>query len=101
MADAAAVTEAGAAIALHYRVWRTDFRVTVASPAIAGYVQLLCGQFGTKPARDAVELEVAAGPADGSSTKAASARSSAGPSKGPRVTSSGAWWASRLAPSGG
>ena len=62
MADAAAVTEAGAAIALHYRVWRTDFRVTVASPAIAGYVQLLCGQFGTKPARDAVELEVAAGP---------------------------------------
>ena len=61
MADAA-VTEAGAAIALHYRVWRTDFRVSVASPAIAGYVQLLCGQFGTKPVPDAVELEVAAGP---------------------------------------
>ena len=62
MASAATAARAGTAIALDYRVWRTNFRVSVASPKIAGYLQRLCRQFGAEPALDAVELEVVAGP---------------------------------------
>ena len=60
----AAAADAGAAIALHYRVWRSDFWIAVPSAAIAGYLQRVCGQFAVRhPGSDAVRLEVVAGSA--------------------------------------
>jgi hypothetical protein len=62
MANAVRPARAEAAIELDYRVWRTSFRVLVPNPAIAGYLQQLCRQFGAAPALDALELHVEAAP---------------------------------------
>lgn len=59
---AVALPASGAAVELHYRVWRSDFRVLVPNATIAGYLERVCAQFAAaEPAGDAIALEAGAG----------------------------------------
>ena len=45
----------------HYRLWQSDWKVTIADPEVAGYVDRLCHQFASAAAEGSIEIEVPRG----------------------------------------
>lgn len=48
----------------HYRLWQTDWKVTIADPEVAGFVDRLCHQFASEPHDGEFEIEVPRGRQD-------------------------------------
>ena len=65
MTDRAEPSDAERPSVAHYRLWRTNFRVTASDACVANYLHRLCHQFEAEPAEDAVELEVRRGSGGG------------------------------------